>query len=77
MLDLDVGDLDAPGIGLRVEDLLDVDVELLALGQHLVEVVLAEHRAQRRLRELAGRLGKFATWMIACSGSTTRKYTPR
>ena len=33
---------------------LDVGVELLALGQHLVQLVLAEHRAQRRLRELAG-----------------------
>ena len=35
---------------------LDVEVELLALGQHLVELVLAEHRAQRGLRELARRL---------------------
>ena len=56
MLDLDVGHLDAPGVGLRVEHLLDVEVELLALGQQLVELVLAEHRAQRGLRELAGRL---------------------
>ena len=56
MLDLDIGDLDAPGVGLRVEDFLDVAVELVALGQHLVEIVLAEHRAQRRLRELARRL---------------------
>ena len=30
-------------------------VELVALGQHLVELVLAEHRAQRGLRQLAGR----------------------
>ena len=49
-------DLDAPGVGLRVEDGLDVDVQLVALGEHLVELVLAEHRAQRGLRELAGRL---------------------
>ena len=56
MLDLDVRDLDAPGVGLLVEDALDVGVELVALGQHLVELVLAEHRAQRGLRELAGRL---------------------
>src|SRR4249919_1090250 len=53
-LDLDVGDLDAPGIGLRVEDGADVVVELLALGQHLVQVVLPQHRAKRGLRELAG-----------------------
>ena len=56
MLDLDIGDLDAPGVGLPVEDLLDVAVELVALRQHLVEIVLAEHRAQRHLRELARRL---------------------
>ena len=36
--------------------LLDVEVEPLALGQQLVELVLAEHRAQRGLRELAGGL---------------------
>src|SRR5262245_3944306 len=55
VLDLDRGDLDAPRFGLHIERLLDVDVELLALGQQPVELVLAEHRAQRRLRELAGR----------------------
>src|SRR5579884_3653253 len=54
VLDLDIGDLDAPGVGLRVEDLLDVVVELVALGEHLVELVLAEHGTQRGLRELAG-----------------------
>ena len=46
---------DAPGVGLLVENFLDVGVELVALGEHLVEVVLAQHRAQRGLRELAGR----------------------
>jgi hypothetical protein len=30
-------------------------VDLLALGEQLVELVLAEHRAQRRLRDLRGR----------------------
>ncbi|MNC40922.1 hypothetical protein D3C75_896640 [compost metagenome] len=55
MLDLDVGHLDAPGVGLRVEHLLDVGVEPLALGQHVVQLVLAEHRAQGGLRQLAGR----------------------
>src|SRR5690606_29316212 len=45
---------DAPGIGLLVEDGADLAVELVTLGQHLVQVVLAEHRAQRGLGELAG-----------------------
>ena len=54
VLDLDVGDLDAPGVGLLVEDALDVLVELVALGEHLVQLVLAEHRAQRGLCQLAG-----------------------
>src|SRR5437879_12462397 len=33
VLDLDVGDLDAPGVGLRVEDSLDVEIELLEIGR--------------------------------------------
>ena len=56
MLDLDVRHLDAPGVGLVVEHRLDVLVQLLALGEELVELVLAEDRAQRGLRELARRL---------------------
>ena len=36
-----------------VEDALDVHVQLVALRQHRVELVLAEHGTQRRLRELA------------------------
>ena len=35
--------------------MLDVEIELFTLGEHLVQSVLAEHRAQRRLRELARR----------------------
>src|SRR5690606_23898223 len=54
--DLDVGDLDAPAIGLGIEDGLDVQVQLFALGQHLVQFMLAQYRPQRRLRQLAGRL---------------------
>ena len=54
LLDFHVGDLDAPLLGLGVDDFLHVVVELVALRQHLVEVVLAEHRAQRGLGELAG-----------------------
>ena len=40
---------------VHVEDLLDVLVQLVALGQHVVEIVLAQHPAQRGLRQLAGR----------------------
>jgi len=43
-----------PGLGLGVQDGLNVVIELVALGQHFVEIVLAQHRAQRRLRQLAG-----------------------
>ena len=38
-----------------VQHRLDVAIELLALRQQLVELVLAKDCAQRRLRELAGR----------------------
>src|SRR5262245_17201161 len=53
-LDLHGRDLDTPPLGLLVEHVLDVGIELVALGQHLVEIVLAEHPAQRGLRKLAG-----------------------
>src|SRR5262245_6485800 len=53
--DLDGGHLDAPCLGLLVEHVLDVGVELVALGQHLVEIVLAQNPAQRGLRQLASR----------------------
>ena len=56
VLDLDVGHLDPPVIGTLVENRLNIGVELVALGKHVVELVLAEYRSQRRLRELAGRL---------------------
>ena len=56
VLDLDVRHLDAPRIGLLVEHFLDVAVQLLALGEEFVQLVLTEDRAQRGLRELAGRL---------------------
>jgi hypothetical protein len=55
VLDLDHRHLDAPGVGLLVEALLDVLVEPLALGEQGVQLVPAEHRAQRRLRQLRGR----------------------
>src|SRR5262249_10982818 len=56
VLDLHRGYLDAPGIGLRVEYALNVEIQLVALGEELVELMLAENGAQRRLRELARRL---------------------
>ena len=50
--DLDVADLDAPGLRLCVDDRPGCRrAQLLALGQHLVEFVLPEHGAERRLRE--------------------------
>ena len=55
MFDLNIGNFDTPGVGLRVEDDLNIAIELVALRQHLVEFVLAKHRPQRCLRELAGR----------------------
>src|SRR5215475_10046253 len=53
-LDLHGRYLDTPPLGLLVEHILNVGVELVALGQHLVEVVLAQDPAQRGLRKLAG-----------------------
>ena len=52
VLDLDRADLDAPGLGLLVDDLLQVLVDALALGQEVVQAVLPEHRAQRGLGDL-------------------------
>ena len=54
VFDFDVGHLDTPVVGALIQDLLDVGVELVALRQHVVELVLAEHRTQGRLGELAG-----------------------
>ena len=55
VLDLDRRDLDPPRLGLLVDDLLQVLVELLALGEQLSSSRLAEHRAQRGLRDLGRR----------------------
>src|SRR2546421_1576620 len=55
VLHLDDRDLDAPGRGRLVDDPLQNRVDLLALGQQLVEDVLAEDRPQRRLRDLRRR----------------------
>ena len=52
VLHLDDRDLDPPGRGRLVDDLLEDRVDLVALGEELVEEVLAEHGPQRRLRDL-------------------------
>jgi len=44
--DLNVADLDAPCLGLGVEDSLDIGAEFLALRQHLIQLVLAQDGAQ-------------------------------
>src|SRR4029077_13142458 len=54
--DLDVEHVDSPGMIMLIEDRLDIVVDPVAFGQHGVEIVYAEHRAQRRLGELARRL---------------------
>ena len=56
LLHLDQRDLDAPGLRVLVDDLLEARVQLLALGEQLVERRLAEHAPQRRLRELRRRV---------------------
>src|SRR6185437_15479704 len=56
VLDLDIGDLHAPGGGVLIEHLLDGGVELVPLRKQLVHLVLARDRTQRSLRELTGRL---------------------
>lgn len=48
MFDLDIGHLDAPGIGLLIEDLLNVSVEPIPFRQQFIELVFAEDGAQRR-----------------------------
>src|SRR5471032_1430610 len=49
-------DLDAPGLGVLIEDLLQLLVDLLPLREQVVEVELAQSRTQGRLRELGGRV---------------------
>src|SRR5215217_3780010 len=45
VLDLDRRHLDAPGLRLVVDDLLEIVVQAVALGEQLVELGAAEHRA--------------------------------
>src|SRR5467141_360768 len=46
--------LDSPGLGVQVEHLLKLLVDLLSLGEQVVEIQLAQRAAQRGLRELGG-----------------------
>ena len=50
VLDLDRNDIDAPGLGARVDDALEVDAQLLPPLEHVGEHRLADHVAQRGLR---------------------------
>ncbi len=50
MLDLDIGHLDTPGVGLLIENLLNIGVEPIAFRQQFIELVFAEDRTQRGLR---------------------------
>ncbi len=55
VLHLDDRDLDPPRRGCLVDDRLEDLVDLVALGEQLVEDVLPEHRPERRLRDLRRR----------------------
>ena len=52
VLQLDQGDLDAPSGSGDIEDLADVDVDAVGLGQDLIQGVLADHLTQRGLGDL-------------------------
>ena len=54
LLDGHLGDLDAPGVRVRVDDGLELPAQLVALGEQLVERGLAQDGAQRCLGELGG-----------------------
>src|SRR5216117_3982708 len=49
-------DLDAPGLGVLVDDPLELLVDLVARREEVVELDLAEHAPERRLRDLRGRV---------------------
>src|SRR5215217_119993 len=54
VLDLHHADLDPPGVGLLVYDVLELVVYGLSVGQEIVEVLLAEDAPQGSLGDLAG-----------------------
>src|SRR5260221_447845 len=47
-------DLDAPGLGFRIENDLQLGVDFVALGENFVELELADDAADGGLRELRG-----------------------
>ena len=56
VFDLDVRNLDAQGVRLLIENGPYIVVQPLPFGQHLIEFVLAQYRAQRGLHQFAGGL---------------------
>ena len=56
MLHLDELDLDAPRVGVLVDDLLELGVELLPLRKEVVKIDLPEEAPERGLGELGGRV---------------------
>src|SRR2546430_4374287 len=56
LLDLHGRDLDAPGLGVLVDDPLKLLVDLVARREKVVELDLAEHAPECRLRDLRGRI---------------------
>jgi len=49
VFDLDVGDFDAPVVGALIENVLNVGIQFVALSEHVVELMLTQHRSQSRL----------------------------
>ena len=43
MFDFDIGNLNTPSIGLRVDNILNILIELVPFRQHFVEFVFTEH----------------------------------
>src|SRR5216117_3591533 len=56
LLDLHGRDLDAPGLGVLVDDPLELLVDLVTRREEVVELDLAEDAPERRLRDLRGRV---------------------
>ena len=56
MLDLDGRDLDTPRLRMLVEDVLQLLIQPIALGEEVVELRLTQHAPERRLRELERRV---------------------
>ena len=52
VLHFDGRHLDPPGIGALIEDLLQLLIEVVPLRQQIIQIDLAQHAAQRRLRQL-------------------------